>query len=161
MTHSELDLPGTSEMHLTARIGGVLHAFPVESIEEILPALPVEPVSRLPAFIRGVIFVRGQLVPVLDGAERLGLQRRQNDDEMQLICLQTGGRVLAVEVEEAIDLVSLPQNGRLPVSQLGGTHPFLAALIDFQGEILRILDPAKLLLIEETLDLDAIPSRGS
>ena len=56
------------------RIGENLHAMPIDVIVEVLPALPIEAVPQCPAFVRGVVFVRGHLIPVLDAAERLGLR---------------------------------------------------------------------------------------
>ena len=62
---------------LLVRLAKDLYAIPIAAIEEVLPALPIEAVPQSPSFIRGVIFVRGHLIPVLSAAERSGLTSHQ------------------------------------------------------------------------------------
>lgn len=143
----------TGSTYLTVLIGGVLHAIPIEFIEEILPALPVEYIAQLPSFVRGIVYVRGHLIPVLDGAHRLELSAAPKDVEHHLVCLNVQGRIVGLEIDEAIDLMELPFTGQIPVPEFGGTARFLSAVIDHQGEIIRILNPDKLLLQEETAQL--------
>lgn len=50
-----------------------LHAIPINVVDEVLPALPIEAVPQCPRFVRGVVLSRGRFIPVLDAAERLGL----------------------------------------------------------------------------------------
>ena len=55
---------------LIVRLGENLHGIPIEWVEEVLPALPIETVPHCPKCVRGVISVRGHLIPVLDAGER-------------------------------------------------------------------------------------------
>lgn len=61
---------------LTMRLDQELHALPIDAVEEVLPALPVESVPQCPEFIRGVVFVRGHLIPAFDAAGRLAAAGR-------------------------------------------------------------------------------------
>ena len=56
-------------------------------------------------FVRGVVFVRGHLIPVVDAAERLGLREHQRPDEPHIVCLRVDGRLVGVELDEALDLL--------------------------------------------------------
>lgn len=156
MTQTLPNSAGICTVHLTIRIGGILHAIPIEAVEEVLPALPVEPISQLPSFVRGVVFVRGHLIPILDGTQRLELPARDTSREPQLVCLRLNGRLIGLEVDEAIDLVELPDHGRLPVPQLGGGRQFLSSIMDYQGEIVRLLDPTRLLMLEEVSEFASL-----
>ena len=149
MTESHFELSATHGVFLAIRIGGVVHAVPIRFVEEVLPALPVETIAQLPAFVRGVVFVRGHLIPVLDGAERLGLPPRPEWIEPHLLCLNIEGRLIGLEIDEAMDLIELPGEEQVSIPKLGGTASFLSAVIDHQGEIVRILNPEKLLRNDE------------
>lgn len=48
-------------------------AVPIEQVREILQVLRMTPLPRTPAFVRGVMNLRGSVVPVIDLAARLGL----------------------------------------------------------------------------------------
>jgi len=149
MTQTFAERPDIEVVHLIVRIGGVTHAIPITAVEEVLPDLPVEKIAQLPSFVRGVVFVRGHLIPVLDGAERLGLRSESEPQRSQLVCLRNGERLLGLKVDEAVDLMELPLQGRIPVPELGGESQFFSAVMDHQGDVMRILDPKKLLLADE------------
>lgn len=134
---------------LAVRIGRHLHAIPTASIEEVLPALPVEPIPRSPEFVVGVVFVRGHLIPVLSAAERLGVTDYERPLEPNIVCLRVEGRLIGVEVDEAIDLMDLPADSALPTEGFCKTQPFLKALVEHDGEVVRVLDPEKLVSTEE------------
>ncbi|WP_437227079.1 chemotaxis protein CheW [Planctomicrobium sp. SH661] len=145
MTQTTPELARAAAVYLSVRIGGILHAIPIESIEEVLPALPIEPISQLPSFVIGVVFVRGHLIPVLSGVERLGLGTRNAAIEPQLVCLRLRDRLFGLEVDEAIDLIELPFQNRLSASELGASQRFLSSIVDHAGQVFRILDPTQLL----------------
>jgi len=139
-------------VHLIVRIGGVMHAIPIMSVEEVLPDLPIEKISQLPSFVCGVVFVRGHLIPVLDGAERLGLRSEAECQTSQLICLRNGEKLIGLRVDEAVDLMELPLEGRIPVPDLGGESQFFSTVVDHLGDVIRILNPDKLLRADEAME---------
>lgn len=146
-------------MSLVMTVGANLYAVPVAAVHEVLPALPIETVPRCPAFIRGVVLVRGVLIPVLDAAERLGIAGHQRPLEPPIVCLRSAGRVLGLEVDDAQDLIELDCSIHLAASEAGGTQGFFAGVAAWKGELIRLLDPDKLLAPEELSVAEALPSR--
>lgn len=149
---------GIERGHLTVRIGQVLHAIPIAAIEEILPALRIERVAGIPDWIQGMVFVRGHLIPVFNLAPILQLSVPENLDP-HLICLRVHGRIIGMEVDEAIDLVDLPEEGRISVPELVGQTGLISAVIDHHGELIRILNPDHILHPDALKVLDS-PSIG-
>jgi len=56
---------------LTFTAGGQTYAIEATSVVEVLPAVPVRVVPRLPDYVLGVVGYRGMLIPVIDLAKRL------------------------------------------------------------------------------------------
>jgi len=56
---------------LTFTAGGQTYAIEARSVVEVLPAVPVRSVPRLPDYVLGVVDYRGRLIPVIDLAKRL------------------------------------------------------------------------------------------
>ena len=142
---------------LVVRLGADLLALPIESVEEVLPALPVEPLSQCPAFVRGVVFVRGHLIPVLSAAERLGMSDYQRPDEPHIVCLRYNNRLIGVEFDEALDLMDLNLKECLTADQFGAEAGFMQGLVDQEGLIIRLLDPERLVAKEEIMALQPLP----
>lgn len=145
---------------LAVRLGRHLHAIPTASIEEVLPALPIEPIPRSPDFVIGVVFVRGHLIPVLSAAERIGVTDYVRPPEPNIVCLRVGGRLIGVEVDEAIDLIDLPADSALSTNDFCRTQPFLKALVEYDGEVVRVLDPEKLVSTEEAHELHGLTQQS-
>lgn len=59
--------------HLTFLIGEELYAIPVLKVREIIRHTPITPVPRMPSYVRGVLNLRGKVIPVVDLRIRFGL----------------------------------------------------------------------------------------
>jgi len=140
--------PGTI-LALAVRLGKSLLAIPIAAVEEVLPALPIEPVPQCPDFLRGVVFVRGHLIPVLDAAERLGMKDHQRPPEPYIVCLRIGDRLVGVEFDEALDLIELHDVDSLSAADLGSRRGFFAGVFEQDGEVIRLLAPDGLLEQQE------------
>ncbi len=159
MTRSNDHATKSGDTALAVRIGENLHAIPIAAVEEVLPALPVESLPQCPPFIRGVVFVRGHLIPVLDAAERLGMSGHQRPSEPHIICLRVGERLVGVEVDEALDLIDLGAGVRLDAGQVGARHGFFDGVIELDEKILRLLNPERLLGDDEAAELEGLPRK--
>jgi purine-binding chemotaxis protein CheW len=125
---------------LLVRLGPSLHGLPVAAIEEVLPNLPIEPAPHCPPHVKGVIFVRGHLIPVIDSRRRLGMDGDDRSPDPHIVCVRSGGKLIGLEVDEAIDLVDLRGAELLPADDLGGGAGLLVGLMERDGEVIRLLD---------------------
>ena len=64
---------GALQQLLAVELEGVSYAIPVDRIREIVGLRPITPVPRVPAAVRGVISVCGEIVMVIDARRRLQL----------------------------------------------------------------------------------------
>lgn len=142
------------------RLGKDLHAIPIAWVEEVLPALLIESLPQCPSFVRGVVFVRGHLIPVLDAAERLGVKGHQRPDEPHIVCVRLGERLIGIEIDEALDLIDVGNVESLDAEAIGAREGFFAGVIEQQGEIIRLLNPKKLLGADEAQQLEKVPRKA-
>ena len=52
--------------YLTFFLGGETYGIPVLKVREIISLLPITPVPQVPAYMKGVINLRGKVIPVID-----------------------------------------------------------------------------------------------
>ena len=160
MTELKAHVVAAGNMLLAARLGEDLYAIPLEWVEEVLPALPMESVPQCPDFVRGVVFVRGHLIPVVSGAERLGIRNHTRPLEPHIICLRIGDRLVGVEFDEAIDLIQLGASPPLSAEEFGARQGFFVSVVELDGAIVRLLDPQRLIGLEEAAELTKLPKTG-
>ncbi|HZZ79548.1 MAG TPA: chemotaxis protein CheW [Gemmataceae bacterium] len=135
---------------LLVRLAKDLYAIPIASIEEILPALPIEAMPQSPEYVRGVVFVRGHLIPVLSAAERLGLRDHQSSDDPPVICVRVGKRMVGIEFDEAVDLMDIEGAKALGCEEIGVQEGFFTGVVECNGLVIRMLNPEYLISPDET-----------
>lgn len=84
-----------AQKFLTFHLGGERYGIPILRIREIVGAAPTTPLPRSPSHVRGVMNLRGRIIPVIDLRIRFGLPASEAQD--------SDGRSGCVIVLESID----------------------------------------------------------
>lgn len=82
-------------------------AMDVAAVERIVRAVEVTRLSEAPDFVRGLINVAGDIIPVIDMRRRLGLPGREMELSDRLILTQAAGKSLALLVDKVEGVVAL------------------------------------------------------
>lgn len=153
-----------TQQFLTLTLGDELYALPIEHIREIIEFGGLTEIPLMPAFLRGVINLRGAVVPVVDlsvrfGRERTVIGRRtcivivevEQDDTAQMlgIIVDAVNEVLAVEANQ-VEL--------RPAFGARIRADFIAGIINQNERFVIVLDVRQVLSIEEISELVAIAS---
>jgi len=77
-------------------------------VQELAAAVAVTPLPRSPRFVEGAIDWRGEVIAVVDLRARLGLPARSPRLDDHLVIARAGDRVVALRVDHAADLVTVP-----------------------------------------------------
>lgn len=98
------------ELHtlVLLRLGADRYAVPITSVREILRVGRLTPVSTAPAFVLGVINLRGVIMTVLDLRVFFGLETGPVGTEARIIIAEGGGLVVGILVEQVEEIVDLP-----------------------------------------------------
>jgi len=127
-------------------LDGDPYALPIERVREIVRLRPITPVPRVPAAIRGVISLRGEVVEVLDLRRRLGLPEREPTRASRIVVLHgEDGTVTGLLVDAVRDVLRITEDRIRPAS--GGEHDGVAALLARGDQFVSLLD------VERVLDL--------
>ena len=146
---------------LLTRIADLRLAFPAEAVQAIHRAVLVAPRPGAPPVIEGIVHVRGEAIPVVDLAERLGLPPRPLlSPEEHLVVLSAGGRTVAVRVDEAEELMELDARAIAAGEGLVGAARTVAGVARLADGTITVHDPAAFLSQSEG-DALAVAMRGA
>jgi purine-binding chemotaxis protein CheW len=130
------------------RTRDVLH---MEMVEEITP------VPNATASVEGVVFSRGQVVPVVNLRARFGFERIPPDLRSRLLIVQSNGRTVGLMVDSAREFARIaPETIRPPqdaLTRLSGRY--LEGIAIVQDRIILILDLSAVIEIAAPLELGA------
>ena len=89
------------------------------SVREIRGWTPATTLPRAPGFVRGVINLRGVVLPIIDLADRLGFAPTEPTPRHVIIVAQTGRQVVGLLVDAVSDIIAMPADKVQPTPDVG------------------------------------------
>ncbi|MFY8139936.1 MAG: chemotaxis protein CheW [Caulobacter sp.] len=141
MTELSLDGRDGSEL-ISFRIGEQEFCVDIMAVREIRGWTPATPVPHSPRFVRGVINLRGAVLPVIDLADRLGLGTAVETARHVIIVVQIGSRIVGLLVDAVCDILSTADHVVQKTPDLAGDQMqnFVKGLIALEGRMISLID---------------------
>jgi purine-binding chemotaxis protein CheW len=148
-------MPGTK--YIVFSINQQIFGIEISKIKEVLSYRKITPLPQMKEFVKGIINLRGAVIPVFDLREKFNLPAKEYTRFHVIIVVEIAGRIMGVIVDEISDVVEiLPEEfqttGNLP-SNLRGEY--LKGVGKKQDEMIILLDIERLLSREELELVDA------
>ncbi len=112
-----------TDTYLTFALGDESFALPILRVREIIGITDITPVPRMPAHVRGVLNLRGKVIPVIDLRRRLGFDTVDDQKRTCIVIIQAGSGADAILVGLVVDRVNevsdIPPSAIEPPPRLG------------------------------------------
>ncbi|MCZ4303667.1 chemotaxis protein CheW [Zoogloeaceae bacterium G21618-S1] len=150
------DEDGFSQAFLSFILGDEEYAIDILKVQEIRGYDPVTAIANAPKFIKGVINLRGTIVPIVDLRIKFGVGRVEYTAFTVVIILNIGPRVVGIVVDSVSDVVSLPVDAIHPASDFSSQIGvgFLTGLGTVGERMLIMLDIESMMHSREMALLD-------
>lgn len=124
-----------------------LYGAEIREVAEILEMVPIMPLPRVPAFILGLVNLRGAIVPVIDLRIRFGLAHKGFDINSRIIILKAEHLIVGIVVDRLWELLRLdPSAFQPPPPDVVKIDPeYFKEVTSIQGRMLIVLDIHRLL----------------
>ena len=125
---------------IVLEVGNIRCGIPITQIQEINKQLDMTPVHHAPAYVRGIINLRGQIVTVVDLRVKFGLPPLDLDEERCIVVVRWSGesiglladRIQDIVVADAADILDTPANIRgVTGAFFSGIYPMEQGLVAF------------------------------
>lgn len=93
-------------------------------VREIRGWSPCTPVPHSPPSVVGVISLRGTVIPIIDLADRLGMDRQEGHERSAIVVVEVGTTIVGLVVDRVSDILTLGQD-RVQEMPSGPTAPHL------------------------------------
>jgi purine-binding chemotaxis protein CheW len=123
-------------------VAGTTYAVKSDLVRHMEMIEQVTSVPNAPGFVEGVVYSRGQVVPVLNLRVRFGFERVARDLRARLLVVDVGGRLLGLLADDAREFVSIPEASiRPPGEGIGGlTGNYIDGVATLGDRIVLILN---------------------
>ena len=127
---------------LTFRVGDDEYGVPIMAVREIKGWIEPTRLPNLPAFIRGVINLRGLIVPIFDLRARFTDAATEATAKHVTIIVAHGSRNLGVLVDAVSDILTVPETEIRPAPDMNvvAGKDFVSGLILLESRIVALLD---------------------
>jgi purine-binding chemotaxis protein CheW len=132
----------TSDTHkqlVVFSLGRDEYAFPIAHVREIVRYAEPRPVPSVERWVRGVIAVRGETLPVCDLAARLGA----TTGAAKIVIVETDAGISGVIVDDVTEVVSVTAEQLRPAS--GSDAGLVAAVVTIDDRLVVVLDPNRII----------------
>jgi purine-binding chemotaxis protein CheW len=128
-------------------LGKEEYAVDILKVQEIRGYEKVTPIPSAPDYLKGVVNLRGTIVPVIDLRVKFRMAEPRYDSFTVVVILRIGKRVIGVVVDGVSDVVRLAAHEVKPAPELGALvdSSFLAGLATQGERMILMLDIEKLL----------------
>lgn len=127
---------------LTFKLGSQEYALDIMSVREIRGWTKTTPMPHAPAFMRGVINLRGTVLPVMDLAARLGLPALETTERNVIIVVKCNSAMTGLLVDAVSDIIALSEDDMQPPPDVGaeGNANTIRSLSLIDERMIRILE---------------------
>lgn len=148
--------------YLTFKLGKETYGIEILKVQEIIGLMHITSVPRTPDFVRGVINLRGKVIPVIELRKKFGMESTEDTDHTCIIVVQvagsTGPITMGILVDEVWEVVDIAENQLEPPPSFGTNidTAFILAMGKLDETVVILLDIDKILTASELTSVSNI-----
>ncbi|HJA08533.1 MAG TPA: chemotaxis protein CheW [Candidatus Mailhella merdigallinarum] len=142
---------------VTFSIGSEEFGVDILKVIEIIRTMEITKVPKAPAFVEGVINLRGLVIPIIDLRRRFGLAEKAGDSDTRIIVIEINGMSVGFVVDSVSEVLRIPANTVEPAPPVvaGVDSDYISGVGKLEDRLLILLDLDKLLSADDLESLGA------
>ncbi len=146
------------ERYLTFFLGDEQYGIAIDRIKEIIAMMKVTFVPKTPEYMKGVINLRGSIIPVVDTRLRFGMENQKADMHTAIIIVEVEKVNIGFIVDRVEEVASIDATNLSEPPKFGSTidTDFICSMAQMGENVVMILDVLKLFEADELISLEEI-----
>lgn len=140
-----------SDKYVTFKSGNEYFGIKIQFVNEIIVFQEITEIPESESYIKGLINLRGKIIPVIDVRIRFGQEPIPYTDRTCIIVLNIGDTVVGLIVERIAEVVEIPEQNIIPSPSIGKSEKYHNVFVQSIG---KVGDSVKLLLDTDKLLCD-------
>jgi len=149
---------GRRERYLTFFLGEEQYGIAIDRIKEIIAIMKVTNVPKTPEYMRGVINLRGSIIPVVDTRLRFGMETKEEDMHTAIVIVEVDKVNIGFIVDRVEEVASIDSANMSAPPKFGNNidTDFICSMAQMEENVVMILDVLKLFEADELISLEQI-----
>jgi purine-binding chemotaxis protein CheW len=142
-------------------LGEEEYGLDIMDISIIEKVIPVETAAGLSGNFKGIINLRGDIIPVYSLRRRFGLEDIAYDDDTRFIITSSYGKLVAYEVDRVVEIIQIESDKLLDVPEIAINKEsnYMKNVINYDGHLVIILDHDRIITEEEQVIVQKVTKK--
>lgn len=155
---SQLSFATDGSQYLTFSLGEEEYGVEILKVQEIKGYSAITPIPNTPPYIKGVMNLRGAIIPVVDLRGKLGMAETTYNQFTVIIVVTVGTKIMGLIVDAVSDVLNIPKSDVQATPDFGSQVDvrFINGMAKAGEKLIVLLDIDKILGSDELAALDAV-----
>ncbi|VAX15881.1 Positive regulator of CheA protein activity (CheW) [hydrothermal vent metagenome] len=151
----KLSAKGHEGKYLTFVLGDEEYGLEILKVREIIGVMEITSVPQTPEFIKGVINLRGKVIPVIDLRLKFSMESAEYTEETCIIVVDIGKALMGILVDTVSEVLDIAVDQIEPPPSFGSKiqTEFILGMGKIKGKVKILLEIDKVLSIEELMKM--------
>ena len=148
----------TANRYLTFFVDDEQYGIDISKIKEIIAPIKITHIPKTPAFVKGVINLRGSVIPVVDVRLKFGMQEKEMDMDSAIIIYEVNKVSIGFIVDQVEDVLSIDEKHISDSPSFGASidTSFIDSVAEVDNDVIMLLNLEKIFEAEELLDISKL-----
>lgn len=148
----------TENQFVVFKLGEERYGVDILNVNTISELMDITKVPDAPNYVKGIINLRGDIIPVINLKSRFNIPETEIDEETRIIIYAIDGVLIGFLVDEASQVLRIDSKDieSTPVILRGGDREYISGVAKYENKIIILLDFAKVLNDSEREQIKAL-----
>ncbi len=130
----------------------------IQKVKEVIKIREITKLPKAPSFVKGVINLRGDVIPIVDFREKFSLEQLEYTDMTRVIVVEVDKKSIGIVVDSVSHVIRMSQDEIVPPPpMIGGiAEEYLLGIGKIGEDLIILIDIEKILTFEEKIELDSM-----
>ncbi len=144
-------------------IGDEDYGVDIQTVKEVIRHREITRLPKAPAFVKGVINLRGDVIPIMDLRERFNMEQQEYTSMTRVIVVEVDGRSIGMVVDSVSHVIRIDESQIVPPPPCVGkiSEEYIRGVGKVGEKLIVLLHITKILTAEEKVELEKIQRSGA
>jgi len=153
---------GELRQFISFSVGDEEYGLELLRVKEVIRVREITWLPKAPSFVKGIINLRGDVIPIIDLRDKFGLEAKEATANTRVIVVEVDGKLMGMIVDSASQVVRIPADQiDPPPPVLGGfSQEFITGVGKMDDKLIILLNSDAILTAEERPQLGSLETGG-
>ncbi|MDF2539477.1 MAG: cheW4 [Herbinix sp.] len=153
----EMEEDTQKDRYLTFSLGKEYYGIEIRYVTEIIGIQTITEIPELPLYVKGIINLRGKIIPVIDVRLRFKKEPKEYNDRTCVIVIDINNLSIGLIVDSVAEVLTILQQDIVEPPQLnGGLNRYISSIGKVGNDVKLLLDCERLLSEEELVNISEV-----